>query len=249
MGEKRETGLINFKIMEQTEKIFPLETTTLLATTNFMRRITAVANKALPYFNEQPSLRAVMELFCRNRELAHFSVVCMLNAGYSETKILSRVAIENVLLMRLLAIKPEVAVTWFSDPDKFRKKWTPEKIRNTVFSNIPQQASGYENFYWVLCDYTHPSFKGWFEIFKQQNGGVFIGACPEFNHEYSSECIGLICFVALQSVKIFTDSFEKWLDEKVLNEANILMPKVLDIVRRHFEVRRYDKKGLLRKKS
>jgi len=92
LSEKRITDLVNLNIMNETQQIFPEEVTTLLATTNFMRRITKVANKALPYFDEQPSLRAVMGLFCRNRELAHFSIVCMLNAGYCETKILSRVA-------------------------------------------------------------------------------------------------------------------------------------------------------------
>jgi hypothetical protein len=53
LSEKRQTGLINTTIMEQTEKIFPEEVTTLLATTNFMRRITTVANDALPYFDKQ----------------------------------------------------------------------------------------------------------------------------------------------------------------------------------------------------
>jgi len=148
-----------------------------------MRRITKVADKALPYFDEQPSLRAVMELFCRNRELAHFSIVCMVNAGYSETKILSRVAIENLLLMRLFAIMPDVADTWFSDPEMFRKEWTPKKIRKTVFSNVPKRETGYETYYWLLCNYTHPSFKGWYEIFKRQNERVLIGGRPEFNPE------------------------------------------------------------------
>ena len=247
LSEKRITSLINnTNIVNETQKIFPEETTVLLATTNFMRRITKVANKTLPFFDKQPSLRAVMELFCRNRELAHFSVVCMLNAGYSETKILSRVAFENLSLMRLLAIRPEVASTWFSDPDKFRRQWTAKKIRKAVFSKIPEQLAGYDNFYWLLCDYTHPSFKGWFEIFKRQKNSVSIGDRPEFNSEYASECVGLIGFIVLQSVEVYSRFFQKWLDENILKEANTLKLNVLDIVRRHFEIREYDKKGLLR---
>jgi hypothetical protein len=249
LSAKRETDLINLKIIEQTQKIFPEEILILRASTNFMRRITKVADKALPYFDKQPILRAVMELFCRNRELTHFSIVCMVNAGYSETKILSRVAIENFLLMRLFAIRPDIADTWFSDPEKFRKEWKPEKIRRTVFTNIPKRATNYETFYWLLCDYTHPSFKGWYEIFKRQNERVLIGARPEFNPDYSSECIGLICFVAIQSIKVYVDFFKKWLDENILNEANNLMPKLFEIVTRHFEVRVYDKKKLLEKQS
>ena len=208
LSEKRITGLINTIIMNETQKTFPEETIALLATTNFMRRVTKVANKALPYFDKEPALRAVMELFCRNREIAHFSMVCMLNAGYSETKILSRAAFENLSVMRLLLLKPDVAEIWFSDSEKFRRKWNPTEIRKAVFSRIPEQLAGYDNFYSLLCDYTHPSFKGWFEIFKRKTNSVFIGAKPELNSEYASECIGLIGFIALQSVDVYVKSFK-----------------------------------------
>jgi hypothetical protein len=147
LSKKRETDLINLKIIKQTELIFPDETLLLRASTNFMRGITTVANEALPFFDKKPSLRAVMELFCRNRELTHFSIVCMVNAGYSETKILTRVGIENMMLMRLFSVVPDVADTWFADPEKFRKEWTPRKIRQTVFSNVPKREKNYETFY------------------------------------------------------------------------------------------------------
>lgn len=235
--------------MDETRKSFPEEITSLLATTNFMRRITKVANKALPYFDEQPSLRAVMDLFCRNRELAHFSTVCMLNAGYCETKILSRVAFENLSLMRLFRIRPNIANVWFSDPAKFRKEWSPEAIRKAVFSKDQKHQKAYNSFYWMLCDYTHPSFRGWFEIFKRQTNQTLIGAKPEFNPMYTSECIGLICFIALQSTDVYIKFFQVWLDENILNEANnVLIPKVLEIVNRHFKgIQEYDKSSLLRK--
>ena len=241
--------MINLNIMNETQKIFPEETTVLLATTNFMRRVTTVANKALPYFDQQPSLRAVMELFCRNRELAHFSIVCMLNAGYNETKILSRAGFENVLLMRLFMKEPDIASLWFSDSAKFKETWKPYKIRKAVFLNHPEAREGYDNFYSLLCDYAHPSFKGWFEMFKRQKSLTVIGAKPELNSEYVSECIGLVCFIALQSIDVYVKFFQKWMDEKTLNEANsILMPRVLDIVKRHFKgAREYDKKSLLGK--
>ena len=86
-----------------------------------------------------------MELFCRNRELTHFSIVCMVNAGYSETKILSRVAIENVLLMRLFAINPNIADIWFSDPDKFRKEWKPKTVRKAVFAKVSEREKIMKN--------------------------------------------------------------------------------------------------------
>ena len=171
----------------------------------------------------------------------------MVNAGYAETKILSRVSMENFLLMRLFEIRPDLAGEWFSNSDKFRKKWTPQEIRETVFKEKPERATNYERFYWLLCDYTHPSFKGWYELFKKQNNGVFIGSSPEFNPDYESECIGLICFAMIQSMKVYVDVFKPWIDEKMLDEANNLMQKLYQIVIRHFEVRIYDRKKLMEK--
>jgi hypothetical protein len=63
LSEKRETDLINLRIIEKNEKIFPEETAVLRASTNFMRRLTGISGKALPNFDEQPSLRAVIGTF------------------------------------------------------------------------------------------------------------------------------------------------------------------------------------------
>jgi hypothetical protein len=249
LSEKRVTDLINLKIIEKTEQVFPEEIRVLRAGTNFMRRLTKTSKKALPDFDKQPHLRAIMELFCRNRNLAHFSIVCLVNAGYAETKILSRVALENFLLMRLFALKSDSAELWFSDPEKFRKKWTPANIRKTVLSKKPEWVSSYDSFYGLLSEYAHPSFKGWFEIFRREKGGVFISSRPEFNADYSSECIGLICFMMIQTVKVYTDLFVQWMDKETINEANNLMPKIHEMVRRHFEVRFYKKGKLLEKRS
>jgi len=249
LSEKRVTDLINIKIIKRTEQVFPEETVVLRAGTNLMRRLTKTSKKALSDFDKQRHLRAVMELFCRNRNLAHFSIVCMVNAGYAETKILSRVAFENFLLMRLFALKPNLAELWFSNPDDFRTKWPQKEIRKAVFSKKPEWITSYDKFYWVLCDYTHPSFKGWYEIFRREKGGVFISSRPEFNADYSSECIGLICFMMIQTVKVYTDLFKQWMDEETINEANNLMPKIHEMVRRHFEVRFYKKGRLLEKRS
>ena len=249
MTQKREADLINLKIIKKTEDVFPEETMILRASTNFMRRLTQSSREALPHFDKHPNLRAIMELFCRNRELAHFSIVCMINAGYAETKILSRVSMENFLLMRLLVIRPDLASTWFVNIEKFRCEWSPKEVRKAVFNKKPERGSNYERFYWLLCDYTHPSFKGWFELFRRQNDGVFISSRPEFNPDYASECIGLICFAMIQSVKVYVDSFKPWMDQKVVDEANRLMPKLHEMVTRHFEVRIYNKKKLLEKRS
>jgi hypothetical protein len=92
MSEKRATDLINMNIIKKTEEVFPEELVVLRGSTNFMRRITKITENAVESFQKNPNLRAVLDLFCRNRELVHFSIVCMVNGGYAETKILSRVA-------------------------------------------------------------------------------------------------------------------------------------------------------------
>ena len=154
---------------------------------------------------------------------------------------------ENFLLMRLFAVSPVLASTWISEPEKFRDRWTPKEVRKAVFRKKPERATNYERFYWLLCDYSHPSFKGWYELFRKQNDGVFISSRPEFNADYASECIGLICFAIIQSVKAYVDAFKPWLDQKIVDEGNRLMPKLHEMVTRHFEVRSYDKKELLKR--
>ncbi|MCJ7559043.1 hypothetical protein MUO79_00295 [Candidatus Bathyarchaeota archaeon] len=93
----------------------------------------------------------------------------------------------------------------------------------------------------MLCDYSHPSFKGWIELLKKKEKGIFIGCAPEFDANYASECIGLICFVTIQSLKAFVDAFRAWFTMGLLAEADKLMPKILEMVTRYFEVRVYDK--------
>jgi len=243
--DKRITDLVNRNIMEKTKQAFPEEIKLLLKSTNFMRRVTKVAGVAIPYFDKQPTLRAVMDLFCRNRELVHFSTVCLLNGGYAETKILSRAATENYLLIRLFNLRPEIAEHWFSNPEAFRKEWRPEVIRKTVFDKSPNKIEGYTKYYGVLCDYSHPSFKGWIEQMKRINNCVSIGCAPEFNADYASECIGLMCFTIIQSVKGFRIAFEQWYTQELRSEEDILAKKLLEMVYRHFEVRFYDKKKMI----
>lgn len=89
--KKRETPLIHRRIMKRTEDVFPEEMRLILASTNLMRRITSVSRNA----PTSPVLSAIMNLFARNRELVHFSTVCLLNGGYAPAKVLVRVALEN----------------------------------------------------------------------------------------------------------------------------------------------------------
>jgi hypothetical protein len=230
--------------MRKTEGIFPDEIRLLLKSTNYMRRVTRVAEVAIPTFDKQPYLRAVMDLFCRNRELSHFSVVCLLNGGYAETKILSRVAMENYLLIRLFNLKPELSELWFSNPEAFRKQWEPKKIRKTLFGNSPTKLEGYQKHYSALCDYSHPSFKGWIELMKRVDDSILIASSPEFNADYASECIGLIFYAVIQSVKGFRVAFEQWYTQELRLEEDTLMKKVFEMVTRYFEVRLYDKKKM-----
>jgi hypothetical protein len=231
ISEKRETPLVNRVIMKRTEYVFPEETKLILAGTNLMRRITSVSKDAIKEFPSNPSLSAIMNLFARNRELVHFSMICLTNGGYASTKVLSRVALENILCMRLFKDKPDLATEWFSSPVKFRENWPPGKIRDELFSRDSSFNKAYRVFYEQLCNYSHPSFRGWSEQILKES----ILWHPVFSADYASECIGLIFFVIVQSLILFKDSFRKWLPENFIVDINNILPKSLQMVRKHFK--------------
>ena len=231
--KERETDLINMGIVKHTEKIFPEETKLILASTNLMRRITSVSKEAFSEISTKPNLSAIMNLFARNRELIHFSTVCMMNAGYAPTKALSRAALENTLCMRLFNKRPELAKKWFMNPDKFRQKWTPQKIRDELFPKGSSLWHSYNEFYWKLCAYQHPSLDGWKELIHKKG----IPWRPIFNPDYASECIGLIFFIIVQSLQQFAEAFKKWFTQKLTEEVNNLGLKGSQMLRRHFQVR------------
>lgn len=232
-SKKRETDLINMGIVRTTEKVFPDETRLILASTNLMRRITSVSKDASDEISTKANLSAIINLFARNRELVHFSVICYMNGGYAPMKILSRAALENALCMRLFNKKPELARKWFTSPDEFREKWTPQKIRDDLFPKNSHPWKAYNMFYWKLCDYSHPSFKGWDEVIRK---GRIVWA-PIFNEDYASECIGLTFFIIVQSLQQFAEAFKKWLPTKLLGEVNNIGLKDSQMIRRHFQVK------------
>jgi len=230
--EKRETALIDRSIMKRTEQVFPEETRLILASTNLMRRITSISKDAIEEFSTNPVLPVIMNLFARNRELVHFSTVCLLNGGYAPSKVLVRVGLENSLYMRLFRKKPELIKDWFTNPETFRKEWPLKKIREELFLRNPTLWKAYTEFYWVLCNYSHPSFKGWSEQIVEH--GILWR--PVFNADYASECIGLIFFILVQSFQQFAQVFKQWIPDNMITEINSLLPKDSQMVRRHFVV-------------
>jgi len=218
--------------MKHTWKIFPEEEKLILASTNLMRRITSVSKDAVGDMTRDARLSAVMNLFARNRELVHFSVVCFANGGYASTKILTRVALENSLYMRLFNKKPELAKEWFVDPEQFRKDWPVWKTINKLFPSNSSLRENYKVFWGILCNYAHSSFKGWSEIIQ----GEKIAWLPIFNADYADECIGLVFFVIIHLFKQFINAFEKWIPLTLISEINKLLLRDSTMVRRHFQV-------------
>lgn len=232
-SQKRQTGLINKGIIQQTEKIYPDEIELILTSTNLMRRITSVSKDAIKEMSEKPNLYAVMNLFARNRELVHFSTVSMMNAGYSPTKVLSRAALENTLCMRLFNKKPELAQKWFTNPDEFRKEWKPHNIRDELFLRKSSLWKSYNHFYWGLCNYSHPSFRGWMELIHEKS----VLWRPIFNEDFASECIGLTFFIIFHSLQQFAEAFKEWFDPQLLKEVYNTGLQVSQMIRRHFQVK------------
>ena len=120
-----------------------------------------------------------------------------------------------------------------------------EKHRKAVFTKIPKLRYTYRRFYSLLCDYTHPSFKGWAELLMKNGDGVYIPWHPNFNASYASECIGLIGYITIQSVRGYLTTFKEWLTPDLELEMNRTMPRVRDLLERNFEVREYNKKAVI----
>jgi len=230
---KRVTDLINMRIVNRTEKIFPDETILIRASTNLMRRITKISKDAINQISTNANLSAVMNLFARNRELVHFSMVSLMNGGYAPTKVLSRAALENTLCMRLFNKKPELAKEWFTNPEGFRQEWTPQKIRNELFAEGSSLWDSYNKFYWKLCDYSHPSCKGWSELIYEKG----IPWHPVFSEDHASECIGLIFFIIVHSIQQFAEPFKRWFSKKLIREVNNIGLQSSQMIRRHFQVK------------
>lgn len=232
-SSRRQIGLINKAIIRRTEKIFPDEIGLILTSTNLLRRLTTVSKEAFNEISAKPELFAIFNLFARNREIVHFSTVCMMNGGYATTKILLRAALENTLSMRLFRKKPELAKTWLANPDKFREKWKPQRIRDELFTKDSSLWKSYNYFYWRLCDYAHPSFRGWAELYYDRS----ILWHPIFNKDYVSECVGLIFFIVVHTLQQFAEAFRIWLDPKLVEEVNVIGLKDSQMIRRHFQVK------------
>jgi len=233
-SSKRETDLINLGIVNRTWKVFPEEEKLLLASTNLMRRMTSISKEAVAEMKSQAALSAVMNLFARNRELVHFAIVCLMNGGYASTKVLSRAALENALYMRLFNKKPDLAKKWFTNPEKFRENWTPQRVRDELFKKGTRIWDSYNRFYWILCNYSHPSFKGWGELIHETKGILW---CPVFNKDYADECIGQIFFIIAQTLPPFILEYTKWLPRSLTEELRNLGTQVSQMVRRHFQVK------------
>lgn len=212
-----------------------------------MRRVTKISPNQVSLLSSEPHLGPSVDLFCRSRELLHFSIVCLVNGGYAEAKILLRAAFENAQLIKLFAIKPDLAKEWIFEPEKFKNQWTPSKVRRTVVSQEAnlEVRNGSDRIYANFCEYTHPSFNGWMELLRKQDNTILISAIPEFNAEYASECIGLICFLMIETLGAYFTVYIKYLSNETCEEAKKLLPKIYEIVIRHFQLRTYNKKLLL----
>jgi len=234
---KRETNLINMQIVNYAQRVFPEEMRLILATTNLMRRITSISKHTIEEFPKNPRLPAIMNLFCRNRELVHFATVCLVNGGYASSKVLMRVGLENSLCMRLFNKRADLAKEWLSNPEQFGKEWTPKKIREELFPKGSRLWKAYNVFYGELCNYAHPSFKGW----SEQTYGKNILWRPVFNADFASECIGLIFFIMVHSFDCLTKPFKQWFTDSMIKEINELLHKDSQMVRRHFQVQKEGK--------
>jgi len=231
MNEARLTPLISRAILNRTSQVFPEETHAVCASTNLMRRVTNL-NPLEKSSGNRDLHGAIQLLFSRNRELAHFSVVCLFNGGYASVKVLVRAATENALCMRLFNKRPELATKWIKNPERFRRKWNPTQIIRDVFATKERIGRSYRQFYGILCSYVHPSSLGW----REQIVDSKILWRPIFKPENASECFGQVFFIIMQSFKPFFETCQQRIPLDVLSHVNVILPRVEQMIMRHFQV-------------
>jgi hypothetical protein len=229
--EKRITTLFDKRIRKTTEQVFPDAIKSILANTNLMRRTTDPKNHN-PDVRKLAHGSATILLFSRNRELIHFSTVCLLHGGYSSVKVLVRAAYENALYMRLFNKMPRLADEWFRDTERFREKWVMGKTRQTLFQKGSSLYDSHTRFYGELCKYAHPSFEGWRE---QLHGGGVLWR-PMFKTDNAEESMGLIFYVIVQTWKAFLAALEKQISKDFLPEIYGRMKNNVEMLDRHFVV-------------
>lgn len=229
--EKRITTLLDERIRKRTEQVFPDGIKSILANTNLMRRATDPKTHH-PDLTKSAHGGATFLLFSRNRELIHFSTVCLLHGGYSSVKVLVRAAYESGLYMRLFNKMPDLAEEWFRDTEKFRGKWGMGKTQETLFLKGSSLYNSHKKFYGELCKYAHPSFEGW----REQRYGSNVLWRPWFNAENAEESIGLVFYVIAQTWIAFLAAMEKQISKDFLHEINSQKKNIGEMLERHFVV-------------
>jgi hypothetical protein len=229
--EKRITTLLDGRIQKMTGQLFPDAIKAILANSNLMRRATD-PNNYNPDVRKLAHGSATFLLFSRNRELIHFSAVCLLHGGYSSVKVLVRAAYENGLYMRLFNKMPRLAEEWFKDTEKFRRTWRIGIAQQELFQKSSSLCNSHAKFYGELCKYAHPSSEGWRE--QLRDGGVLWR--PMFNADNAEESIGLVFYVIVQTWKTFLAAMEKQISKEFLPEIYRRMMNNEGMLERHFVV-------------
>jgi hypothetical protein len=229
--EKRITTLLDEKIRKKTEQVFPDGIKSILANINLMRRATDPKNLN-PDVTETAYVGAIFLLFSRNRELIHFSTVCLLHGGYSSVKVLVRAAYEGGLYMRLFNKMPNLAGEWFKDTEKFRKKWGIDTAQQELFQKGSRLYKSHRKLYGELCKYAHPSSEGW----REQRYGSKVLWRPWFKAENAEESIGLIFYVIVQTWLAFLATIEKQIGKDFLPEIYTRLQNNGGMLARHFVV-------------
>lgn len=234
-----------------TKKVFPEETELIEFGLALMWNSNSVINQAKEDFETSPNLYANTNLFGRNRELLLNAYYSMLSSNYGTQTVVLRTVLENNNLMRLFNKEPRHAFEWlpkerqtkFSADVQNKYKGSAEKkefgagfVRNGIYDEKKESLKkSVGNIYGVLCDYTHPNFLGWQEIFGMQGTNEVLLELPTFSVYNARENVKIQLFMMQSSFKAFFDTFKLYLSD-LFNELdtwqrefNRLIPKYIKI--------------------
>lgn len=231
-GEK--LSEIESKLLENAKKtktVFPEETQMIETGLELMIKLTQFMNESVGVIWKRPNLVTNINLFARNRQLLLNAYLCWLNSSYGTQFVILRTILENNNLMRHFNDNYQDAFEWLSPEmqvrfaEDIRLKYGSSGKSNQTFSFPKITADIFDggkqkvkkdilDFYGTLCNYTHPNFLGWQELFATTGQTVIILRTPIFQSNNAELSIAATLYLMQLSFKTFVETFKEYLDFK-----------------------------------
>jgi hypothetical protein len=191
-----------------------------------MFKLTSISKDVCEEYPNQPNFYTNHNLFVRNRQLLLQAYISCLSSSYGSEFVILRTVLENNNLMRLFNKTPEYAFDWlpktiqkrfsleaqtkYGKSGKHDETYDPFPVIGWIFDNKKRKKvrRDVNRLYGQLCNYSHPNFKGWHEIIKQQGEVEMIERLPAFSPTNGETSVGLLLFLMQLTFKSYVETFK-----------------------------------------